>query len=312
MSRMRAHPGRLRSGSLRDVTPERPPITVPRASHGASSYPSVALALGGGGARGLAHIVVLETLDEMGIRPVLISGTSMGGIIGAAYAAGISGAEIRKHVLSLVRDRSDVMARLLKARVGRFADLLAGRMSNPVLLDGEIFLDHFWPRAVPNRFEDLQTPFIAVATDFMGRQQAAISTGPLAPAVAGSMAIPGLIKPVEFDGMILVDGGAVNPLPFDHLMGKAEIVIAVDVTGGPVADSIQVPKPFEAMFGSAQIMMGAITNQMLRVSSPDILIRPPVDQFRVLDFFKASQILEAAAPTAVQIRKALELRLTKA
>ena len=274
-----------------------------------SPRPSIALALGGGGARGLAHIPVLEALDELGLKPVMISGTSMGAIIGAAYAAGISGQTIRKHILSLLRNRSDVMARLLKARVGRFADLLAGGMGNPVMIDAEVFLDHFWPHDVPDHFEQLQIPFIAVATDFLGRKEAAISTGLLAPAVAGSMAIPGLIKPVQANGMILVDGGAVNPLPYDHLVGKAEIVIACDVNGGPVADKPGLPKPFEAMFGSAQIMSASITNQMLRFNAPDILVRPPIDSFRVLDFFKARAILEAAEGVKDEIKRGLEARL---
>lgn len=274
-----------------------------------SARPSIGLALGGGGARGLAHIMVLEALDELGLKPKIISGTSMGAIIGGAYAAGISGITLRKHVLGLLRNRSDIMARLLKARVGRFADLLGGKMGNPIMIDGEIFLDHFWPHDVPDRFEALQIPFIAIATDFLGRREAALSTGLLAPAVAGSMAIPGLIKPVELDGMILVDGGAINPLPYDHLIGKAEIVIACDVTGGPVADVVRPPKPFEAMFGSAQIMMGAITSQMLRVNAPDILVRPPIDNFMALDFFKAKAIFETAESAKDDIKRGLEARL---
>ena len=274
-----------------------------------STRPSIGLALGGGGARGLAHIVVLEALDELGLKPCLISGTSIGAIIGAAYASGISGLALRKHILGLTRNRPDVMARLLKARVGRFADLLGGQMGNPVMVDGEIFLDHFWPHDVPDRFEGLNIPFIAIATDFMGRKEAAISTGLLAPAVAGSMAMPGLIKPVELDGMILLDGGAINPLPYDHLIGRAEIVIACDVTAGPVAENMLLPRPFEAMFGCAQIMMGAITSQMLRASAPDMLIRPPVDAFRALDFFKARAIFEAAEGVKDEVKRGLEARL---
>src|SRR5258708_30640834 len=115
-----------------------PPPPPPPAS-------SVAIALGGGGARGLAHIAVLEALDEMGLKPVAISGTSMGAIIGAAYAAGLTGAEIRAHALGVLRHRRQVMARLLEARVGRFVALFAARLSNPILIDGEIFLHLFSP-----------------------------------------------------------------------------------------------------------------------------------------------------------------------
>jgi NTE family protein len=86
--------------------------------------PSVAIALGGGGARGIAHVLTLEAFDEMGIRPVAIAGTSMGAVVGAAYAAGIEGRAIRTHILRVLRNRSDVMGKLLRARVGRFADFV--------------------------------------------------------------------------------------------------------------------------------------------------------------------------------------------
>ncbi len=276
-----------------------------RAAH--DGRPRIGLALGGGGARGLAHITVLETLDDMGLRPSIIAGTSIGAVVGAAYAAGVSGARLRQHVLGLARDRPDVMAKLLKARVGRVTDLFAGKLVNPATIDAEVFLDHFWPQAVPDRFEDLEIPFMAAATDFTGRREALFSTGPLAPAVAASMAIPGLIRPVAAEGMLLVDGGAVNPLPYNHLFGKADIIIAVDVTGGPLEDTTKRPTGFQLMFGAAQIMAGSITAQMLKARAPDVLLRPPVDMFRMLDFFKAAQIFEAAAPVA----NALQARLAQ-
>lgn len=86
--------------------------------------PRVAIALGGGSARGIAHVLALEALDEMGIRPVAIAGTSMGAVVGAAYGAGIEGRAIRTQILRVLCNRSDVMGKLLRARVGRFADLV--------------------------------------------------------------------------------------------------------------------------------------------------------------------------------------------
>ena len=93
----------------------------------------LALVLGAGGARGLSQIVVLEALDEMGVRPALVAGCSIGAIIGAAYAAGISGAALRAHVLSSFGDRARVIQRLLDARIGKLADLVRG-LGNPVLI----------------------------------------------------------------------------------------------------------------------------------------------------------------------------------
>ncbi|MFI5014265.1 MAG: patatin-like phospholipase family protein, partial [Hyphomicrobiales bacterium] len=91
----------------------------------ARKRPTIALALGGGGARGLAHIAVLEALDEMGLEPVAIAGTSIGAIIGAAYAAGLKATRIRAHALSAFRNRTRVFASLFEARVGRLGDLFA-------------------------------------------------------------------------------------------------------------------------------------------------------------------------------------------
>ncbi|MGO8800874.1 MAG: patatin-like phospholipase family protein [Roseiarcus sp.] len=272
------------------------------------SSPTLAVALGGGGARGIAHIVILEVLDELGVRPVALSGTSIGAIIGAAYAAGIEAKHLRAHTLGVMRNRSEVMAKLLRARVGRFTDLVLRGLANPMLLDAEIFLDLFWPESVPDRFEDLAIPLQVVTTDFRNRCEAIFSSGSLAPAVAGSMAIPGLIKPVETDGRVLIDGGAVNPLPYDLLLEVADVVIAVDVTFGGSRER-RNPAPFNAMFGAAQIMQGAITAQKLKLRAPDILVRPTVEQFRVLDFFRAAQILRAAEPGKEDLKRRIAARL---
>jgi len=271
--------------------------------------PTVAIALGGGGARGLAHVVALEGLDELGIKPVAIAGTSIGAIIGAAYAAGIDGRKLHAHVDGILKNRAEVMSKLLRARVGRFTDLVLRGGGNPVLLDAEICLELFWPAAVPERFEDLAIPTFVVATDFVERREIVFSSGPLAAAVAGSMAIPGLIRPVDVDGRVLIDGGAVNPLPYDLLFDHADIVVAVDVTFGGRARDRRTPSPFESMFGAAQIMQGAITAQKIKMRAPDILVRPAVEQFAVLDFLRAHHILRAAEPCKAELKRALASRM---
>jgi len=271
--------------------------------------PKVAIALGGGGARGLAHIVVLEALDELGIRPVALSGTSIGAIVGAVYAADMAASEIHAHVQAILRDRSSVMANLLRARVGKFSDLWLQGGGNPVLLDARICLDLFWPDKVPDHFHELSMPLLVVATDFHDCCEVVFSSGALTPAVAGSMGIPGLFRPVEFAGRVLVDGGAVNPLPYDLLFDHADIVIAVDVTFGGRMRERRLPTPFGAMFGAAQIMQGAITAQKIKLRPPDILLRPPVDGFAVLDFLRAGQILRAAEAVKDELKRELALRI---
>ena len=104
------------------------------------SGPTIALALGAGGARGLAHIAVLEVFDELGIKPVAIAGASVGAMIGAAYAAGMGAKAIRAHAIDVLRDRATLMSALIGARAGRLADVLAG-FGNPLLVDAEKFLD---------------------------------------------------------------------------------------------------------------------------------------------------------------------------
>jgi NTE family protein len=269
----------------------------------------VAVALGSGGARGIAHVAALETLDELGIRPVAIAGTSMGAVIGAAYAAGLEARDVRSHILKVLRNRSNVMGKLLRARVGRFADLVLRGRGNPVMLDPEIFLELFWPDSVPAAFEDLAIPTIIVATNYSARNEAVFQSGPLMPAVAGSMAIPGLFRPVESGGVLLIDGGAVNPLPYDHLFDLADIVIAVDVTFGGRSRARRAPTPLESMFGAAQIMQGAITAQKIKRRAPDILIRPKVEQFGLLDFFRAGHILRAAESSKDELRAAIRSRM---
>jgi NTE family protein len=285
---------------------------TPILDRGGASEPIVAIALGSGGARGFAHIAVLEALDELGVAPSAIAGTSIGAMIGAAYAAGMSGREIRAYAIDAVRSRSEMMGKLLRARVGRFSDLVLRGRGNPVLLDGEVCLDLFWPEAVPDFFEGLAKPLLVVATDFYDRRELVMSSGALGPAVAGSMAIPGLIQPVAYSGRYLIDGGAVNPLPYDLLFDRADVVVAVDVTFGGRRRESRRPAPFQSMFGAAQIMQGAITAQKLKMRSPDILVRPGVEQFGVLDFLRASQILRAAESAKDELKRRLSARFEAA
>lgn len=276
----------------------------------AGPTPRIGLALGAGGARGLAHIPILEVLDEFGVKPARIAGTSMGAILGAAYAAGVPGRALREHLLDILRDKPRVMSRLLQARVGKLADMFSSRFGNPVLVDGERLLDLFWPEAVPDRFEDLAIPFRAVATDYYARAAAVFERGALVTGVAASMALPGLIKPVAAGARYYIDGGTTNPLPFDLVAEDCDLVIAVDVTGGP-PESKQAPDAFDVMLGAAQIMQGAITSLRLDVQRPDILVHPDVSGYRVLDFFKASAILRAAEPARDQFRRELDAALSR-
>ncbi|WP_159728444.1 patatin-like phospholipase family protein [Methylosinus sp. Ce-a6] len=267
---------------------------------------SVAVALGGGGARGLAHIAVLEALDELGVRPRAIAGTSIGAIVGSAYAAGFSGADLRAHSEQIFGNRVRLARRLLRSRARRRARTFSD-FAHPALVDAERFLDAFWPPGMPESFEELRIPFIAVATDFRLRREAAISSGPLRPAVGGSMAIPGLVRPVAYGDSFLIDGGLVNPLPYNHLVGRADIVLAVDVSGSTSRRARnRPPSPLETIIVASQIMMNAISERMIQESPPDVLIAPAVNQYLALDLFKAKRIFEAGDACRARVIEGLQ------
>jgi NTE family protein len=266
---------------------------------------SFALALGGGGARGLAHIAVIEAFDDMGVKPTAIAGTSIGALIGAAYAAGMRGKDIRHHVLHVAHSPGETRRRLLAARAGTLADLFSGGFSQATQIDAVKFCAQFLPATVPEDFSALAIPLIVVATDLHRRQEIALSSGALRPALAASIAIPGLFRPVTMDGRILIDGGATNPLPFDRLAGRADITVAVDVFGVPAAERGDVPSAWESVFTTILIMGSTIVAAKQRHAAPDLVIQPNVAIFRTLDFYQASAILRTAETVKAEVKKKL-------
>src|SRR5436305_429870 len=154
-----------------------------------------ALALGAGGARGLAHIAIVEALDEIGVAPVAIAGSSIGAVIGAGYAAGLTGRVMRRHLLPIAHNRAEVMRRVMGARALAWSELLSAGFGNPLVVDALKFYDAFLGELLPQDFADLTIPFTAVTTDLHARETLAFSAGPLKQAVAASMAVPGLVRP---------------------------------------------------------------------------------------------------------------------
>lgn len=278
------------------MTDAVPPQTSPR----------LGLALGGGGARGLAHVHVLSALDDLGVRPSAIVGCSIGALIGAAAAAGLSGAEVEDEVLAVLGRPADVWGKVWKLRPRSFADIAGGLP----MFDPEAVVGEFLPDRVPQDFADLSIPFSTVAADFYGAAEVEISAGSLRRAVAASIALPALFRPVDIGGLTLIDGGVVNPLPFDKLPGDIELIVAVDVVGMPVRSEKGRPAGVrEALFGSSQILMQALIAEKLKSRQPDVLIRPPIDSIGVLDFAKARDILAATACVREEVKTAVGRRL---
>ena len=286
------------------------PVRVSKAKRAASrsGQPSLALALGGGGARGLAHILILEALDELGIRPRAIAGTSIGALVGAAYASGMSGAEIRAHCSDLFQKRTELVKRFFARWDGRLAEIW-GSVAPPIAAADRL-LKTLLPHGMPEDFSGLHTPLLVVATDFYSQDQQVIETGALLPALAASAALPSLMRPVEIEGRLLIDGGFVNPLPFDLLTGRADIIAAIDVSAGAQESRGKSPSMIEALVGATQITLRSIIREKLQAGAPDILIRPNVSPYRVLDFFKFEEILAASADCKDVFKREIEARYT--
>jgi NTE family protein len=263
---------------------------------------TLALALGGGGARGLAHIAVIEALDEIGAKPVAIAGTSIGALIGAAYAAGIPGRRLRRFIVSLAHNRPEVFRRLVASRAVTFGEMFSTGVLGATLLNAEKFCTQFLPDELPRDFAGLEIPFTAIASDLHRRQQVALSSGRLMPALAASIALPTVMRPVVAAGRVLIDGGATNPLPFDQLWGRGDIVLAVDVSGEPDAERRDIPNPWECILTTVLVMGGAITAEKLKHRAPDLIVRPNVGSFRTIDFLQASAILRASEPVKSELK----------
>lgn len=275
----------------------------------ASHEPTFAVAFGGGGARGIAHINVIEALNELGIRPTAISGSSIGAIMGAGMAAGMSGRDIHDYAVATLSRRGEIAARLWRLRPASFGEMFGGgiRLGQ---FNIEKVLKSFLPDLIPESFEELSIPLSVTATDFYDQQEVVISKGDLYNAIAASAAIPALFRPVRREDRILIDGGIYNPVPFDHLMDKARFVIAIDVVGGPEGNIGRFPSSIEAMFGASQLMMQSIIATRLRTQAPAIFLRPSVARFGVLDFMRVEQILQETAGIKDELKRAVDAAVT--
>jgi NTE family protein len=266
--------------------------------------PSIAVALGGGSARGLAHIVVLEALDELGVKPAAIAGTSMGALCGAFYAAGVPAAEIRAGFLKDLASRIGFMRRY----AGRVASGLPAlwRLRRPSVIDTVTLFEMLLPDILRCDFAALKIPFMAIAADLGTNEQVVLARGPLIPAIAASCALPAWARPVVIEGRVLIDGGYVNPVPFDVVMDKADITIAVDVTGDPSRTTAAgMPRASAARWGAVQMLFHAVIREKLAARPPAILIRPDVGGFGSAAFFKIGDILAAAEPSREELKRKL-------
>jgi NTE family protein len=258
--------------------------------------PRVGLALSGGGARGLAHIGVLKVLAREGIPMDCLAGTSMGGVIAAAYATGMTPAEIESEALVTTRWR----------RLASLADLSLPREG---LFRGHRLLAYFERQLGQRTFADLDLPLALVTVDLNTGQEVVLREGPVALAVRATVALPGLLAPVEVDGRRLVDGGLLNNLPADVVRQiGAQVVIAVDVSArrGDVWRSHvrwapeTVVETVQVLGTSLSVMVSTINEEKLTRARPEVLIRPaiPAGVNVVAGYHRANELIDAGERAA--------------
>lgn len=265
--------------------------------------PTIGLALGGGGARGLAHVVLLEAFDELGLRPKVMAGTSIGAIYGAAYASGMTAKEIRAHTEEMLGKRFDLVKDLLSSKARGFSKVWNLFGASNAVLDPGMLLDLVMPGAIKREFSELPIPLKIVASDFYGQEPVVFTSGPVQRAVAASMALPVIFEPVLVDGRAMIDGGLTNPLPFDLLFGEADLVVAIDVTGVPQpSDKRPHPSALEALFATSFLFERSIIRAKLALRQPDVYVEAGTGAFQVLDFLKAAEILKAAEPAKERLK----------
>jgi NTE family protein len=296
----------------------------------------IGLALGGGSARGWAHIGVIRTLADAGIEPDIVCGTSIGALVGAAYVAG----EL---------DPLETWVRSLRLQtVVSFLDLSL----NGGLIKGDKLIDFFRAHFVDRDIRKLDRPYGAVATDLQRGREVWLREGRVTDAVRASIALPGLFTPVQVEGRWLVDGGLVNPVPVSlcRAMG-ADFVIAVDLNTDrlghhlkpkpakaprkrsetepeTLADAVmariqagmsqlginhesapRIPAMLDVVTSSINIMQVLITRSRLAGDPPDIMVTPLLADLGLMEFHRASVAIDAGRRAAEAVMPQLQARL---
>ncbi len=293
--------------------------------------PKMGLALGGGVARGFAHIGALRTLLKHGIRPDIIAGTSIGAVVGAAYLAG---------KLDVLEEWARSLNRL------RILSYLDFRVRSAGLIGGERLIKTLTEHMGDLRFEDLDREFLAVATDLVTGHEVWLRQGLVVPALRASFSMPGIFAPYQYDHRWLIDGALVNPVPVSGCIALgAQITIAINLNADiigmavPYGGSVPAvagfdlldqdhetaetarrspltrrlfrrepdqPSLFGVMFASLNILQDRIARSRLAGDPPDIAIDPRIGHIGLAEFHRASEMIDAGA-AAVESRMPLIL-----
>jgi NTE family protein len=281
--------------------------------------PKIGLVLSGGGAKGFAHIGAIKLLEEVGIKPDYVTGTSMGSIVGALYAMGYTTQEMQN--ISDTTDWSVVLSNTVSLRdvvmsekpyYGTFLtelDIKKSGVSLPGgLIEGQNLLEYLSFLSTPvhgiDNFLDFPIPYTCVATDIVTGKPVALNQGNITDAIRASMAIPTAFTPVEYDTLLLVDGGWTRNLPVQEAkdMG-ADIIISIDV-GAPLKTKEELESLVSIIDQTMWILSVQDTEKQLEMS--DYVVSPSVQTFSTFDFDKADEIIELGYQEAAKQRDAFE------
>jgi NTE family protein len=276
--------------------------------------PRIGLALGSGSARGWAHIGVLQALEEMGVKPDVISGCSAGAIVAGTYAGGN------------LQKLADWLVTLTRKTVLGFFDF---SLFGGGVIAGERLFDFLKEHIGDSDIEDLPIPFTAIATELDSGREVWLNAGSLLDAIRASISLPGMFTPCRINNEWMVDGGLVNPIPVSACWAmKAEVVIAVNVSGGIIRAHLQgsrnkdekgetetaepgkksgkrdmgffkkftgdsdAPGVFDVMHSSILIMQERIMRSRLAGDPPDLLLLPRVSDIGLMEFHRAREAID--------------------
>lgn len=236
----------------------------------------IGLALSGGGARGLAHLKILEAFDDLNIKPHIIAGTSIGAVIGALYASGLTSIEIQNFFKDLT--------------FKRYAQLFDISFKGKGLIKGNKVKNLFSELLDNITFEELEIPLKVVATNLNQKKCKIFSKGDLGEAIRASISIPGIFEPVEINKIIYTDGGLTNLIPYDIIQNKCDIVIAIDV-----ADETYNPtnqnKLINLISSNFAIVQTKLAYEKMKSNPPDYYIKINLKNVSMMDFHKSKTIL---------------------
>ncbi|MDB5943817.1 MAG: esterase [Ramlibacter sp.] len=284
----------LLAGCASAPTPPPPAAPVEPPAQVVKRPPKIGLALGGGAARGFAHVGVIQVLEEAGLKPQLVAGTSAGSLVAALYASGRSGAQLQQVALEMEE--------------AAFTDWTLPIFSRG-MLRGEALARYVNAQVGNKLIEAMALPLGIVATDLNSGQGVLFQRGDTGAAVRASSAVPALFLPVRISGREYVDGGLVSPVPVRYAkqMG-AELVIAVDISSAPEGNP--AGDPLQILLQTFAIMGKSINGYELR--DADIVVRPALAGVGSADFTSRKRAIEAGRAAMLrllpQLRAAVEAK----